>query len=127
MRRFVRPCWVYALIAITWNVVQHIATATEAPYAPMITCSNPQWSPDLREIVLASEPEPVKEPLRSNLCSFDLAERKLNWITHDTNVGDDRPRWSPDGTLILFERQRPPGGSARKDIYLTEKKGLSLY
>jgi len=66
---------------------------------------DPDWSPDGRWLVFASDRTDVGKEGYSNLFLYDLQEGRVRYLTfgphHDRN-----PTWSPDGRFIAFSSDR---------------------
>lgn len=80
------------------------ATLIEIPGVPSF--SNPTWSPDGREIVVAGSAAG-----QTDLYVFDLEDRSVRKLTDDW-YSDLQPSWSHDGTHIVFASDRPAAGRA---------------
>ena len=77
--------------------------------------SQPQWSPDGREILFERWNVREAKPLDTvALWVLDLRTGKERQITPSSLMAGDTPDWSPDGTLILFHDHHddPPDVSA---------------
>ena len=74
----------------------------ELPELPFF--SNPSWSPDGRSIVVSGMVEG-----QGDLYIFDLANKTLQQLTNDW-FSDIQPKWSRDGSHIVFISDRPAAG-----------------
>ena len=65
--------------------------------------------------------------LRSHVYNFDLKSGKLKQITSGPN-DDSSPRWSPDGTKILFvsNRTSDPDSNINTDLFIAPADGGEL-
>ncbi|HUP90533.1 MAG TPA: DPP IV N-terminal domain-containing protein, partial [Longimicrobiales bacterium] len=79
---------------------------------------DPDWSPDGRAIVFASDRNQYGRDGFTNLYLVDVASQSLQQIT-DGRWNDQDPRWSPDGARILFSSDR--AGSF--DLYAVDRTG----
>jgi hypothetical protein len=66
---------------------------------------DPDWSPDGKHIVFASDRTEFGRDGFTNLYSMDLANRNLAALTHG-KWNDQDARWSPDGSRIVFSSDR---------------------
>jgi TolB protein len=80
----------------------------------------PAWSPDGTRLAISVDFGPLQNelPIANGIGVLDLASGRVTQVTKHMNqpnapdVGQDmHPRWSPDGRLIVFFRDRPPEGS----------------
>lgn len=84
----------------------------------------PDWSPDGRTIAFTSDRTPFGEPgsdpgrTSSNLFLLDLESGRVTYLTYGRWT-DLAPRWSPDGSRILFASDR--GGAF--DLYVSDLSG----
>ena len=96
-----------------------------------INISGADWSPDSRRIVYSAQSEP--DPDRAGRTSFSLrivevATKEANPIDY-TLPDDTGPKWSPDGSLILFTRfdwEIPEGSEGFNDIFVVGPDGTGL-
>ncbi len=66
------------------------------------TVSDPQWSPDSKQVAFVTRPTPkVDDNWRSDIWAFNL-EAKEKKLLYENPGPDSNPRWSPDGKLIAF-------------------------
>jgi Tol biopolymer transport system component len=70
---------------------------------------------------------------RTKIYALDLATGRVKAITSDNNWRDESPRWSPDGTRILFKSNRahytgpaPETGDPDWDLYLMNADGSGV-
>jgi hypothetical protein len=77
-------------------------TTLEIPGVPYF--SNPSWSPDGKRIVVSAMVEG-----QGDLYLFNPDDRSVNQLTDDW-YSDIQPRWSHDGTHIVFISDRPALG-----------------
>ena len=78
------------------------STTLEIPGVPYF--SNPSWSPDGKAIVVAGMAEG-----QGDLYLFDLHDKTVQQLTNDW-FSDVQPKWSRDGSYIVFISDRPASG-----------------
>lgn len=91
----------------------------------------PDWSRDGRSIVFSSDrlhPDGAAGPRRQNIFVLDVAEgdddalpQARLLVAHDGQ--DVHPKWTIDGSTVVFNRLAPPGGSATADVMLADRDG----
>ena len=79
---------------------------------------DPDWSPDGRTIVFASDRTPYGDEGFTNLFLYDLEEQRLSYLTHG-RWHDQDPRWDPAGARVAFSSDR--GGTY--DLYEVDAAG----
>jgi hypothetical protein len=79
---------------------------------------DPDWSPDGRYVVFASDRTIFGPAGSTNLVLLDVVSGEMRFITWG-DWRDRSPRWSPDGRWIAFSSDR--GGSS--DLYIIDTEG----
>ncbi|HXE81148.1 MAG TPA: hypothetical protein VNK41_10380, partial [Vicinamibacterales bacterium] len=67
--------------------------------------ADPDWSPDGRSVVFASDRTPTGHQGHANLVLIDVSTGRLRYLTFGPWL-DRSPRWSPDGERIVFTSDR---------------------
>jgi hypothetical protein len=80
--------------------------------------ADPDWSPDGRTVVFASDRTEFGSQGASNLFLLDTETREIRYLTFGA-WRDQTPHWSGDGTRIAFSSDR--GGSY--DVYTLDAEG----
>ena len=79
---------------------------------------DPDWSPDGKEIVFASDRTDFGVEGYTNLYIADVATSQMRPLTRG-KWNDQDPRWSPDGSHVVFSSDR----SGSSDLYETDRTG----
>ena len=79
---------------------------------------DPDWSPDGRTIVFASDRTPSGRDGYTNLFLIDAETKNMRYLTHGA-WHDQDPRWSNDGSRIAFSSDR----SGFYDLYAVDQAG----
>lgn len=123
-----------AFIADVSGVAQLCLVALDGSAADVLTdlpqgvAENPAWAPAGDQIAFAARSQPLRDPsvpyrIRRTTFRFegrgliddavqdifviDLDTRTVRQITNDERINED-PRWSPDGSEVLFRASFPP-------------------
>jgi len=88
------------------------------------TVSDAHWSPDSKQIVYVTRPNPkVDEAWNSDIWVLDL-ETKAPKKLYDNPGSDSSPRWSSDGKTIAFASELHPSTTTwHKKLYLVPSAG----
>lgn len=101
------------LYTIDFNTQQRIALTSDR-YRE----EDPDWSPDGKQVVFASDRDRFGGDGYTNLYLIDVATKAMTGIT--SGAWDDQdPRWSPDGSRIVFSSDR----SGSYDLYSVDRSG----
>jgi Tol biopolymer transport system component len=87
----------------------------------------PTWSPDGSKIAFTGLPK--DEGYYGDIYVMDADGSNITSLTHDRDIPDGHPEWSPDGTRIMFERSVPNGGPPwweNTDIYVMNPDGSNV-
>ena len=79
---------------------------------------SPDWSPDGRQIVFASDRHDYGEHGSRNLFLLDVVDGSISQLTYGPWIDQD-PRWSHDGTRIAFASDR----EGVFDLYAVDRSG----
>ncbi|MCL6566692.1 MAG: S9 family peptidase [Acidobacteriia bacterium] len=91
---------------------------TEGPF----TVSDPQWSPDGRQIAFVTRPTPrADDGARSDIWILDVASGERRALAAGPGP-EDSPRWSPDGKWIAYTGA-PEFTVGRSELYLVAASG----
>lgn len=90
----------------------------------------PSWSPDGKQLAISTDGGRLTSdgPTRFGLAIIDVASEKVTPIVdHPASQGQDLfPRWSPDGTQLVFWRDRFLGESVKTAIFIVNVDGSEL-
>lgn len=102
-----------------WVVDADGTDATKLPIdcsLPCETLDDAAWSPDGRHIAFTREEFPQDEPPAFMIGTIDLTDDTVRTVyTAPPLQTSNHPRWSPDGTTIVFEATRFPAADAGPD------------
>jgi hypothetical protein len=79
---------------------------------------DPDWSPDGKTVVFASDRTPFGVDGYTNLFLLDTETRGLRYLTHG-KWHDQDPRWSNDGARVVFSSDR----AGIYDLYAVDRSG----
>ena len=84
--------------------------------------SDLQWSPDGKQIAFVSAPSPKADHTMFNatIQIIDIETKVIRKLT-GYDGGESGPRWSPNGTQIVFLRS--PEGYGQKDLHIISAEG----
>jgi len=82
--------------------------------------SDPQWSPDSRQIAFVSTPSSNEECVifDATIYVINVETRTFRKLTYNDKGGEIAPRWSPEGNLIAFLYRTSNDIPFQRDIYI---------
>lgn len=101
------------LYTIDFDTQQRVALTTD-----IYREEDPDWSPDGKEVVFASDRNAYGRDGFTNLYLVDLGSKQIRQLTSG-RWNDQDPRWSPEGSRIVFSSDR----SGTYDLYAIDRKG----
>ncbi len=104
-----------------WNLYTVKPDGTDLIQITDFRSNNADWSPDGKQIVFQSDhqDEPQDTP---DLYIMDITGENLVEILDDPPNADYSPRWSPDGSTILFISNR----SGKEEIFTIQADGSGI-
>ena len=94
-----------------------------ADYARFVNISDPQISPDGKNIVIVvSRPDYVNNRFNAELVLIDVASGKKSVLTQD-RFAVSSPRWSPNGEQLAFISKVGQGKEANNQVFLLSMQG----
>ena len=89
-----------------------------ADYAKFVNISDPQISPDGKNIVIVvSKPDYVQNRFNAELVLVDVSSGKKRVLIQD-RAAVSSPRWSPNGEQLVFISKNGQGKDATNQIFL---------
>lgn len=81
-----------------------------------VELGEPDWSPDGKKIVAGVRR--ADGPVNRQLWLLDVDTLKAVPITHDFSLMDAAPKWSLDGSTIVFQRSNPASSAVKPKVML---------